>query len=105
MQAWQIEVLEWERTMFERLNEFIASHGLGVFIVLVYLVMAIGIGLIVLISRGQHRRLQQGGTHIPPVIFIEMPGPPSQPDTFDPFPPPHQYRHCDCDEHSNHDGN
>jgi hypothetical protein len=99
MQTWQIKVLGMEQTVLGHLNEFIANHKLGVFLALFYVLMALGIVFIVLLCRGQRRNKQRGRTHIPPVIFIEMPGPPPPPpDNFDPFPPPHHYRHCDCDD-------
>jgi hypothetical protein len=99
MQPWQTKTLELEVSVLGQFDEFIAHHKLGVFIALFYLLMALGIGLIVLICRGQRRKPQPGRSHIPPIIFIETPAsPPPPPDTFDPFPPPHHYTHYDYEE-------
>jgi len=98
MQLWQINILELQQTALGQVDEFIALHKLGVLIVLIYLVMAIGLGLIVLIRRGQRQNPQRRGIHVPPIILVERPTSPP-PDTFDPFPPPHHYRRCDCDDH------
>jgi len=99
MQDWQIKILELEMAGLKHLDEFIATHKPAVCLVMLYLFTALGIGFIILISRGQRRRQQRGGTRIPPVIFIETPAPPPPPtDDFNPFPPPHHYRHFDCDD-------
>jgi hypothetical protein len=98
MQPWQIKVLELEQTALGQLDEFIAQHKLGVFLALFYVLMAAGIIFIVLLCRGQRRKPQRGQTHVSPIIIIETPTPPPPPDTFELFPPPHHYRHYDCDE-------
>lgn len=98
MQPWQIKVLELEQTALGQLDEFIAQHKLGVFIAIIYLAIALGVGVIVLSCRGQQRRLRRGGACIPPIIIIETPAPPPPPDTFELFPPPHHYRDRDYDD-------
>jgi hypothetical protein len=101
MQDWQIKILELEVAGLKHLDDIIADHPLDIFIGLVYLLIAFGIGLIVVFCRGQRRRLRGDKPRIQPVVFIHLPGPPSPPpDSFEPFPPPHHHRPCDCnDEH------
>jgi hypothetical protein len=96
MQSWQIKALELEASALNHLDGFIADHALYVFIGLVYLLIAFGIGLILLLRRSLKGK---SVSHIRPVIFIDLPGPPPlNTDTFDPFPPPHHSAHCDCDD-------
>jgi hypothetical protein len=100
MQPWQIKILELEQTILGQISGFITQHKLGAFLALSYVLMAAGIVFIVLVCRGQRRNPRHGGRRNPPVISIEMPGPPSPPppDDFNPFLPPHHYRDCDCDD-------
>ncbi len=101
MQSWQIQALEWEVSALGQLDEFIAQHKLGVFVAVIYLAMALLAGFIALVFHGQRRKPPQRRTHVPPVVFVEIQSPPSwpsPPDTFDPFPPPHQFTHEDYDE-------
>jgi hypothetical protein len=98
MQPWQIKILELEQTALSQLDEFIAQHKLGVFLTLLYVFIALGVGLIVLLCRGQRRKPQRGRTYVPPIIIIETPAPPPPADTFELFPPPHHYRDCDSED-------
>jgi hypothetical protein len=82
-----------------QISGFIVQHKLGAFLALFYVLMAAGIVFIVFLCRGQRRKPRRGGRQHPPVIFIEIPGPPPPPsDDFNPFPLPHHYRDCDCDD-------
>lgn len=98
MQPWRIKALELEASALKSLDGIIADYGPYLFFGLVILLMAFGIWVL---SVGLRRKLLKG-TPLPysrPIIFIRLPGPPPPPtDTFDPFPPPHHYRHCDSED-------
>ena len=94
MQSWQIRALELEASGLKHLDEFIHEHALGFFIGAIGLLLA----LLAWVLSGALRR-KGGNFHVRPVVFIPLPGPPpSSPDTFNPFPPPHHsvyYDHRD----------
>jgi len=90
MQAWQIKALELEASVLKSLDGIIADYGPYLFIGVVLLLITFGIWVL---SGGLRRKLLKEGKPMPntrPVIFIHLPGPPpTPPDMFDPFPPPH----------------
>ena len=101
MQPWQIKALELEVATLKELDGFIHEHALYFFIGGTYLLLTLGIGLILLFSRGRKSAKGKPTHYARPVIFIYVSGPPPPPpppETFDPFPPPHHYRHCDHDD-------
>jgi hypothetical protein len=95
MQPWQIKALELEMSALNHLDGFIHEHALFFLIGAIYLLLA----LLAWVLSGALRR--KGGktmSHVRPVVFIHLPGPPPpDTDTFDPFPPYRESSHCDCD--------
>ena len=95
MQPWQIKALELEVSALNHLDGFIHEHALWFLIGAIYLLLAL---LVWVLSGALRRKGGKSMLHIRPVIFIHLPGPPPDTDTFDPFPPPHHSAHCDCDD-------
>jgi hypothetical protein len=96
MQPWQIKALELEVSALKHLDGFIHEHALYFFIGVIYLLLAL---LVWILSGALRRKGGKSTSHVWPVIFIDVSGtPPPPPDRFDPFPPPHHYRHYDRDD-------
>ena len=96
MQPWQIKALELEASGFKHLDGFIHEHALGFFIGAIYLLLAL---LAWVMSGALRRKGGKSTLHVRPGLFIHLPGPPPPPpDTFNPFPPPHHWAHCDYDD-------
>jgi hypothetical protein len=92
MQTWQITAFELEAAGLEYLDGFIHEHALGFFNIAIGLLLA----LLAWVLSGAVRD-KGGNSHVRPVLFIHLPGPPQPPpDTFDPLPPPH---HSMYDDH------
>jgi hypothetical protein len=73
MQPWQIKALELEQSALKHLDKIIADHELYISVILVYLLIGLGIGLILLLCGGRRK------WRVRPVIFIQMPRPPPPP--------------------------
>ena len=100
MHPLEINALELEVAALHELDGFIHEHALYCFVGVIYLLLALGIGLILLFSRGRKTGREKTTYYARPVIFIDASGPPPPPpEPFDPFPPPHHFRHYDCDDH------
>lgn len=98
MQPWQIKALHLEASALKSLDGIIADYGPYIFLGVAILLMTFGIWVL---SGGMRRKLLKGRSlpYARSVIFIRLPGPPPPPpDTFELFPPPHHYRHWDCDD-------
>ena len=96
MQPWQIKALELEASLLKHLDGFIHDHALGFLTAAIYLLLAL---LAWVLSGALRRKGGKSVSHIRPVLFIHLPGPPPpEPDDFNPFPPPHHSAHCDCDD-------
>jgi len=98
MQPWQIKALELEQSALKHLDGIIADHPLYASLGFIYLLMAFGICLILLIIRGRKKLNGKSTFHVPPVIIHLSEPPPPPPDTFDPFPPPHHSTYYDHDD-------
>jgi hypothetical protein len=95
MQAWQIKALELEVSALKHLDGFIHEHALYFFIGVIYLLLAL---LVWVLSGALRRNGGKSTSHVQPVIFIDVSGPPqSHQDALDPFPPPPHSTHYDCD--------
>lgn len=84
--------------VFKFLDRVIDDYGLYLFMGFVYVAIPF---LVWVLCGGLRRRLLKGKPmpHLPPVIFIRLPGrPPEPPETFTPFPLHHERHDCDCDE-------
>jgi hypothetical protein len=96
MQPWQIKALELETSMLKHLDGFIDEHALCFLIAAIYLLLAL---VVWVLADGLRRRLKERACGVTPVIIIELPAPrPRERDEFDPFPPPRDWRECDCRE-------
>ena len=96
MQPWQIKALELEASGLKHLDGFIHEHALYFYIGAIYLLLALFAWVL---SGALRRKGGKSASHVRPVLFIHLPGPPpSPPDTFDPFPPPHHLAHCGHDD-------
>jgi hypothetical protein len=95
MQPWQIKTLELEAAGLKHLDGFIHEHALWFLIGAIYLLLAL---LAWVLSGALRRKGGKHTSHVRPVIFIDLPGPPPSPSECDPFPPPHHSAHCDCDD-------
>ena len=94
MQLWQIKALELEASGLKQLDGFIHEHSLGLFIGVIYLLLAL---LAWVLSGALRRKGGKSALHVRPGLFIHLRGPPPPPPEFDPFPPPHHSAHCGDD--------
>jgi hypothetical protein len=93
MQSWQIKALELEVSALNHLDGFIHEHALYFLIGAIYLLLAL---LAWVLSGGLRRKGGKLMSCVRPAIVIHLSGPPpTPPDTFDPFPPPHHSAYGD----------
>jgi hypothetical protein len=95
MQSWQIKALELEVSVLKHLDGLIHEYALYFLMGAIYLLLAL---LVWVLSGALRRKGGNSRSHIRPVLFIHLPGPPPPQDTFDPFPPPPYSADCDCDD-------
>ena len=96
MQPWQIKALEVEISVLKHLDEFIHENALYFLIGAIYLLLAL---LVWVLCGGLRRKEGQYIVHVRPALFIHLSGPPpSPPETFDPFSPPRNSAHCECND-------
>jgi hypothetical protein len=95
MSAWQIKALELEVSALNRLDGFVHEQALYFLIGAIYLLLAL---LAWVLSGALRRKGGKSMSHIRPVIFIDLPGPPPPSSEFNPFPPSHHSAHCDGDD-------
>jgi hypothetical protein len=98
MQTWQNNVLKWEESFLNHLDDFIAAHSLLIAVGVIYVLLAIGVFVVVV---GLCRKSSPGRfrNRVPPPIIIEADAPPRRlpEDDFHVFPLPHQLRYRDRD--------
>lgn len=92
MQSLQIKALELEVSALKHLDAFIHEHALCFVVGAIFLLLA----LLAWVLSGTLR--SKGGkcmSPVQPVIFIDLSGPPPEPDTFN---RPNSSAHCDHDD-------
>ena len=92
MQSWQIKLLELEAAALKHLDGFTSMTTLC-FHRAIYLLLAL---VVWVLTGGLRRRFKLPQCSSAPVIVIQSPEPPREPDDCVLFPPPHQWQECDC---------